>query len=81
VKNLIILGMSKVFIKESSFQNVHQKNLLDKAIVKVVNIKKVGFQSYLCGLGSVREKNFCVSIVWYKKLKKNSVGFVLKKIN
>jgi hypothetical protein len=53
---------------------------LDKAIVKVVNIKKVGFQSYLCGLGSVREKNFCVSIVWYKKLKKNSVGFVLKKL-
>jgi hypothetical protein len=39
VKDLIILGMSRAFIEESSFQNVHQKNLLDKAIVKVVNIK------------------------------------------
>jgi hypothetical protein len=52
---------------------------LDKAIVKVVNIKKVGFQSYLCGLGSVREKNFCVSIVWYKKLKKKFSGVCIKK--
>jgi hypothetical protein len=47
VKDLIILGMSRAFIKESSFQNVHQKkNLLDKAIVKVVNIKKkISFQN------------------------------------
>jgi hypothetical protein len=53
---------------------------LDKAIVKVVNIKKVGFQSYLCGLGSVREKNFCVSIVWYKKLKKIQWGLYQTKL-
>jgi hypothetical protein len=51
------MGMSRAFIKESSFQNVHQKkNLLDKAIAKVVNIKKkISFQNCLCGLGSVRE--------------------------
>jgi hypothetical protein len=58
VKDLIIVGMSRAFIKESSFQNVHQKKyLLDKAIVKVVNIKK-NLASKIClwGLGSVREK-------------------------
>ena len=46
------------------------RNLLDKAIVKVVNIKKLGFQSYLYGLGSVREKNFlCKHCLVYKKIK------------
>jgi hypothetical protein len=40
---------------------------LDKAIVKVVNIKKLVSKNYLCGLGSVREK-YCISFD-KKKLK------------
>jgi hypothetical protein len=39
-----------------------RKNLLDKAIAKVVNIKKFSFQNYLCGLGSVREKNLLLGV-------------------
>jgi len=41
VKDLIILGMSKAFIKKVLFRMyIRKKKLLDKAIVKIVNIKK-----------------------------------------
>jgi hypothetical protein len=68
VKDLIILGMSKAFIKKVLFRMYIRKNfLLDKAIVKVVNIKKLVSKNYLCVLGSVREKNLCVlKIIKYR---------------